>query len=58
MRGSVGRCPRLLFAGCWSFFKREFENESGQIRRGIYMVFEGFPLSYKHFIFSIKKKTH
>lgn len=38
------------------FFFNEFENESGKIRRGIYMVFEGFPLFYKYFIFSIKKK--
>jgi len=44
-----------LFLFLFFFVKREFENESGQIRRGIYMVFEGFPLSYKYFIFSIKK---
>lgn len=37
------------------WFFKEFQNESGKIRRGIYMVFEGFPLFYKYFIFSIKK---
>lgn len=37
------------------FLKKEFQNEAGKIRRGIYMVFEGFPLFYKYFTFSIKK---
>lgn len=37
------------------FILKESQNESGKIRRGIYMVFEGFPWFYKYFIFSIKK---
>lgn len=46
----VSLCSLLFF-----FLLKESQNESGKIRRGIYMVFEGFPWFYKYFIFSIKK---
>lgn len=51
----ISLCRSLLFFFFSPFFK-EPQNESGKIRRGIYMVFEGFPWFYKYFIFSIKRK--
>lgn len=51
-----GKVLPIALCRIFFFFFKEFENESGKIRRGIYMVFEGFPLFYKYFIFSIKKK--
>lgn len=55
-RGKVLEVSLCSFLFCFTPFLKGLQNESGKIRRGIYMVFEGFPWFYKYFISSIKRK--